>query len=406
MFQPAPSRWVVTSVLAVAALAASIELWADASPGNVSTQPASQFSTSADRPFEQIGNVKGVSLSLVWLQGRFFAADGHTFATESTRSQVMLWDARTAKLISKPIDAKVSAFCLTADGRRLFTGADGEVCVWDVATSTRSAVAHVQKGQMNCLDAPSDGSRFLVVADEDPTVITVWNASSERPTELYQHKYPHEILWTQFDPTGTYIIAEELSGPAHLFRAASGRDVCPPIETQNEPMSSTVYSAQFDPAGRRVVVPLENGFKVLQSDSGKMTTSSHLGDRFAPRQLSFSGDGSLLAVATWNQPDDNIGRPVFVFDAATARLVRKFGSMSRISTCQIAAGGRWALCNHTNSAPEVWDLSTGVAVETLSVAGERAGDALMSPDGRTILLNSFSSDTISVWRFRAPLTQP
>ena len=391
-------------VLAIITLVMVTCPWAKVLAGTEFPAASPRPVSSKEMPFKQIGQVQAVPLSLVWLQGTFFA-NRNIFVTESSLEHVRLWDARSAEPVSNSLEQpKLNDFCLSAQGKRLFTSGGGEVQVWDVNTSKVRAAVKAAKDQVVFLDASSDGTRFLTIPSEDTSTLTVWSASVDKLREIYRRRYAHELRSAQFDPTATYIVDEEFSGSFHLLVAKTGREVCAPIDTNDDTLSSTPYDAKFDATGRLLGVPLKHRFKIVGSGTGKILAEGHLEGSLETRQLALADDGSLLAIATWDSEHLESG-PVLLFEAATGKLLREFGS--RVSTCQLDPRGRWALCNHAKMAPELWDLRAGVLVETFSSQGAKVGDALMSPDGETILVGTGGS-TISIWRLldSAAATRP
>lgn len=366
--------------------------------GNALPKTVRQAFSSGNTPFRLVGHVQAANLSLVWLQGTFFAP-GNIFVTESSLEHVRLWDIRTAAPISNSLQQpNLNGFSLSAQGNRLFMIGGGEVQLWDVTTLKVRAAAKVAKSQVDFFDISSDGTRFLTIPDDDAKSLTVWNASNEKMTEIYRRRYAHELRSAQFDPTATYLVAEELSGCFHLLSARTGREVCPPIAGNNDTLSSTPYHAKFSATGGLLAVPLTHGFKLVESRSGKVLSEGAWEGPLETRQLALSPDGALVAIATWDGERVESG-PILLFDTATAKRLRELGS--GVSTCQMDPKGRWILANHAKTPPELLDLRTGTLLETFSGQGEKVGDALASPDGQTILVGS-GSQTISVWRAVAP----
>ena len=357
-------------------------------------------------PFEQAGQVDAASFMLAINHGYFFTADSRAFVIKTRRDHVRVWEAGTLKRLTEPLEQpELRVYSLTADGRSLFTTGGGEVRIWDVAASKSRAVVKASSERIHFFDAGRDGRQFLTVLSDRRTMI-VWNAAAERPTEVYHLWYARGLDSAQFDPTGTYIVNKESGGPFHLLRADAGREACPPIEAYaDRGLSSAPYRAQFDPAGRRLAVPLRWGFRLLECGLGKAVAEAHWDADLETRHISFSPDGSLVAITTWDWRKLENG-PLFVFDAATAQRVHEFGSRVFFS-CQIGPGGRFALCDEKDQGPELLDLRNGVRVQTFPSTREVSHAAVMSPDGETILVHS-GSGIISVWCLRHgdPATRP
>lgn len=359
------------------------------------TQPAPQ------EPYERIATIQGSAFVLGWHQGNFFTPDGRLFlVADPDGNSVRLWNARTLKPVTEWLrHPELDAFSVSADAKTVFTSAGGQVRVWDVATSKPRTAVKVDPKRLRFFDSAADGKRFLTVSSDLNTLI-VWNATGDRPAEIYRVQNVHNLISAQFDPTGTYIAAEEFAGPFVLVLADTGREVCPAFDTQASDTSSAPYQAQFDPSGRQVAVPLQWGLRMLECSSGKTVAETHWDRYLETGKICFSPDGLLVAVTT-NDLRRLENGPVFLFEVKTGRRIRAFGD--QVFLCQIAPGGRWALCNiggHEVGGPEVWDLQTGVRVQTLSPPPSDSDHcATMSPDGQTILAG-MGQGTISVWRMR------
>ncbi len=160
---------------------------------------------------------------------------------------------------------------------------------------------------------------------------------------------------------------------------------------------STPGRAQFDPEGKRLLLAQGYGFIIVDADTGDERVQGRFDDWFWTGELRFSGDVKRVAIATWNRGDFG---PVRVFDAASGRLEREFGT--DMYDCQIGPGGRWAWCSTVGpptSVQQVWDLTTGSKVQTI----EQSGGASMSPDGSTVLVSKQVGIDVYVtaeWRLR------
>jgi WD40 repeat protein len=358
------------------------------------------------RPFEQVGELKGAQVDVIEHQGIVFTPDGRLFLAEDPHAtSVRLWDLRTLKPITEPLKhPDVIGFSVTADGKTVFTSGCGEVRLWDVATSKRRATVKADTEDLSVFDATGDGRRFLTVPHGGET-LTVWNATGERPTKAYDVRGFKSLNSAHFDPTGRYIVDKEFIGPFGLLRADTGRAVCPPFDAHGT-TSKGAYLAQFEPAGRRLAIPMEGGFRLVDCASGKTVATAHWGRDLEADQISFSPDGSLVAMEPWDR-DARTHGPVLVFDAATARLVDQINFVDVVH-CQLNPGGRFLLCHHGDHAdPELIDLHNGATVQTFPSTRDANGMAVMSPDGETILVG-LRPDTIAVWRLRhaGPATQP
>ena len=85
-----------------------------------------------------------------------FSPDGRHIACLDLDSQLVIWDARTGRLLDKWKAHVEEAFCLrfSPDGKGLVSGGDKELKYWDV-----SSLAVMERGREQIIDGDS-GQRF------------------------------------------------------------------------------------------------------------------------------------------------------------------------------------------------------------------------------------------------------
>lgn len=378
--------------LIISSLLASMPRYAPAVDQAPTTQPAIQ------EPFVLVGTLEGAHIDTINPTTVAFTPDGRLFLTwDHLNFAVRLWNLRTLTPVTEPLKHPgADRFSLTADGKTVFTSGGGEVRLWDVATSKTRATVRVDAEELSFFDATTDGTRFLAIAC-DGTTLTVWDTRGARPTKAYEIAHTRDLLSAQFDPAGRYIVDKEYLGPFELLRADTGKAVCAPFDTHVN-SSTAPYLAQFDPAGRRLAIPLEGGFRLLECESGKIVAEPHGRPDLRTDLISFSPDGSLVAITTESWPSLRQG-PVLVFDAATAGIVRQINSVGLLR-CQLSPGHRFLLCNYGNNPDhQLIDLKNGETVQMFHSMKDNNGMARMSPDGQTVLVGT-GAETISVWRLR------
>src|SRR6185437_4094047 len=115
---------------------------------------------------------------------------------------------------------------------------------------------------------------------------------------------------------GKLIVLKE-ADRVHIVKADTGDEVCAPIEADYSLTDSSPYAARFDFSGKRLVVPVRQGFEIVDSSNGKVLFKVHWEENIEPRMVSFSPDGSLVSLATWDSLELRNG-PFMVFDAGTS----------------------------------------------------------------------------------------
>jgi WD40 repeat protein len=285
------------------------------------------------------------------------------------------------------------------------TADDKTVWIWDVPTSRHRSVIRATDDELSFVDVSPDGTRVVTVGEDDPSTAKVWDRDrTDKPATALRHG--GTVRSAEFDPAGTRIVTHELRTAFHVWAADTGREACPPVASDDS--GYALYRAQFDPTGHRLAVPRERGFAVVELASGKVLTDVALGGAgTATNRVRFGLDGRVVAVTTWDWVAHG---PVQVFDAVTGDRQKTFGA--GIIDCQIAPGGRWALCLPVRRSPadlpQLWDLSNNRLSMVFARAGEGPRAApRMSPDGSLLLVESDPGVT-SVWRLPQgkPATRP
>jgi WD40 repeat protein len=342
----------------------------------------------SEAPFTQVGQVAGGVLR----ESTPFDAGGNVFFT-LVREGARVWDTATLKPIAGPLPHDHIWYArLVAGGKTLLTVGPKDVKVWDVATSKLLSATQVAHETTQSFDASPNGSQFTTIDRADERTAAVWRTGQREPALRLRHS---QTVWTaEFDPSGKRIVTHE-SGAFHVWSAQTGRELYPPIRSNDTGI--TPGRARFSPQGDRLLVAQEQGFTVVNAATGEKQVEVRFDDLFFTGRLRFSCDGKRVAVAMldWHSSDT-----IRLFDPATGTLVREFGK--DMCDCQIELEGRWAWCriavrNQTN-VQEVWDLTTGTKVQTIDMLGEAPA---MSPDGSTVLIGDrqFTNRTV-VWRLR------
>lgn len=290
--------------------------------------------------------------------------DGTRVLSFHDDSTLRVWDAASGKLLwSQGGGDEFRAFAISADGRRVATGASEGVRLWDVgARQSRLLVAGVAGVSVDALSFSPDGA-WLVVRD--------------MPDEPVDFPPPEEEVEVTDD---AHLLAVSISsGASHDLRSGGGWDL--------------QWSGQgaWVPNGAKLVSVGDGRFKVWDSPTAE------------PRQVPMP-EGAMGAVVS--QVGEVVatqeeGR-VAVYRGLGGRLVSfvrgDWGSMSLSRD-----GGRLLLADYSD-AVSVYDTTTGAAVRWASQAGTAAGLAELNPTHPDRALVSGSEGELTVWDVRAGRT--
>jgi WD40 repeat protein len=282
-------------------------------PGPYNRLGAVAFSPDGTR-FAVPGQIRGVAIrdvdtgaKLAMLEGHdatiarvAFSPDGSRLAaaagsgaTESTANRtVPIWDVNTGGLVMTLTghDDEVSAVAYSPDGGRLATGSwDGSVRVWDAATGRQQGLLEVGSPAYAVSFSP-DG-RFLVTADDEDEVVTVWDADAlEKLSELRGH-----TSWIQdaaFGPDSRLVTASG-DGSARIWDTESGREL---MTLRGH--SGAVFDAAFSSDGARVATASDDGTAKLWNAATGREVLTLFGHGRIVNSVAFSPDGRLLATVS------------------------------------------------------------------------------------------------------------
>jgi WD40 repeat protein/tRNA A-37 threonylcarbamoyl transferase component Bud32 len=197
-----------------------------------------------------------------------FSPDGARIVTGSWNGSARVWDAVSGQPLTGPLrrrgalmnssGPKASILYsaeFSPDGQRILTASDDDTaCVWDARTGklltgplehTSGAMASVVSARFS-----PDGTRILTASAEDARV---WDAVSGQPlTEPLKHS--NSITSAQFSPDGRWIVTASTDHTARVWDAQSGQPLTEPL-----PHGDIVNSGQFTPDGRQILTISEDG---------------------------------------------------------------------------------------------------------------------------------------------------
>jgi WD40 repeat protein len=235
------------------------------------------------------------------------------------------------------------------------------------------------------------GSVIAVGAYDGP--VQLWDVSAKprrlrilRGLHSVNHQ-PEAVRGVAFSPDGSLVAATDRNntppGPTPYFgsiavwRAATGAPVLSPHR-----LPAVADSLTFDPAGKRVVVGLEDGrVQVMRAADGRVERTLH--PTGAPvMALAFAPDGTLMT-GTWSgiverwdvSSGKKLSGPVLVAPAPVASI--SFDP----------SGGVFATVGGSDGTVKLWTTSTlqQFGFDFPAVAGSW-GNARFTPDGRNLVV--------------------
>ena len=312
------------------------------------------------------GHADGVS-AVAW------SPDGKRIATGSDDG-VRVWDAVTGEeLLSLERGRGARSVAWSPDGKRIATGSDNGVWVWDAVTGKELLSLECSRGVKSVSWSP-DGRRIVTSSTFDD--LRVWDDVTEG--NVLSVERGHVVKSVSWSPDGRCIVASSV-GDAQVWDAVTGKELL------SLECGHVVESVSWSPDGRRIVTSSTfDDLRVWDAVTGKELLSLERGR--GVESVSWSPDGRCIVGGSF---DD-----LRVWDAVTGKELLSLERGHVVKSVSWSPDGRRIVASSVGDA-QVWDAVTGK--ELLSLKHDHQVELVAwSPDGRHILTKTRRNE-IRIW---------
>ena len=239
----------------------------------------------------------------------------------------------------------------------------------------------------------------------------VYADESSRRTDIMTHRQVNRCQLTikhgvavkhvVFSPNGSFILTACDYDSAHIWDAATGKSIAPPMEHDGY-----IYRAAFSHDGQRVLTTCGDGTaRIWQVATGQPACPPMKHDRCFDPDRDAPGDVSLVAPKpmehgedVWQgafSPDDDLvvtasaDKTARVWDATTAKSIGPpMRHDDNVWYAEFSPTGTAIVTASSDKTARVWDAKTGQPLTPPLKHPEQVRFAVFSPDGRRIVTAS------------------
>lgn len=312
----------------------------------------------------------------------------------SARNLIAGWSQHLGMPLKHTGEVLAAAF--SPGGKRIVTGSENAVHVWNAATGEllwNAGTGPPEKLGPLSMTSPVVGVAFspngkivLAVVEDSrgiPCSLLLWNAATgKRCAKRMQHSGP--VYAVEFSPDSKMILTGSAHG-AHMWDARTGE------ARFSMKHAALVTTVAFSPDGKKLLTgtqTLEKNEAVLWNAFTGMQLGDRMDHRTAIVAVAFSPNGERAL--TW--PVENSAQ---LWDSTTGESLGTMMQHERtVSNVAVSSDRRTALVRTDDGSVHLWDLTTG---ERCGTGVEyKTSAAALSSDGSTIIAVG-DHNSVSLW---------
>ena len=324
-----------------------------------------------------------------------FSPDGRRVVIAGGLFSLTLWDAKKGKNLcvmdipgGYDDDYVVNCCAFSPDGKRIVSGINEELRLWDSETGKELAILKGHTGWVDACAFSPDG-KHIVSASRD-TTLKLWNVEPEEEIAGFKG-HTNWVSTCSFSPDGRRIVSAGMGSTNAevllLWDAEQGKLLA---SLENHTMMAS--DCAFSPDGRFIASTGKDTIRLWDAETYEelSTFKDYKSHDEAINSCVFSPDSRYLVSASSD-------RSLKLWDVETKEELMKYeGHTKWVSSCSFSPDGTRIVSGSKDKTLKLWDAVTGKELYTLRGHTDNVNSCVFSPDGRKIASAS-SDSTIKLW---------
>lgn len=184
--------------------------------------------------------------------------------------------------------------------------------------------------------------------------LQLWGPQDGKLSMMKDWQLPYWLSDLTFSPDSTQLAGADLPNfTVHLFDLASGEEVRSLQWTEHA--SPALYEVEFSPDWRYLAWSARGTVLIMDVDSGEAVATLEHEDFVSA--IAWSADSSLLASGAAGTINDQFGPVVYLWEAASGRLVHQLAQQGSVLSMSFSPDGRELAVLTSGGALQVWRVS-------------------------------------------------
>lgn len=320
----------------------------------------------------------------------FNPIDSNFLAVASIDSKTKIWNVNSGQefFSFSGHTSAVSSLVYSWDGNRLATGgADGKAKIWAAASGQELMTLSGHKASILGVAFSPDDTR-LATASADGTA-RVWNISLDQELNTLVDDHPSVNHSVTFSPDDKYLAIASADETAKIWDITSGQI----LRTLQSDGTGRIFDVSFSPDGKQLATA---------SGDGKVRLWIIAEPHQKPRVL--SGHNGVVLGVTFGKGHNrrllataSADHTAKIWDVNSGVELQTFsGHSGKVVALDFSPDGMQLGTASEDGTAKVWDIVSGQELLTLSGHKGQVSDITFGPDGQKLATTSFDK-TVKIW---------